>query len=202
LAKVKESVAASLLLTAVLVLAPAVTASAAADVDPDDHPVSGPIDRATYAGALSIGLSEEEVVEVWVSSGGAPQAIDDAVSLGDAADGTSISRDVAPLATVCGTWKNAVAGPGAYWTSLNGCALAGNRGYRAGYTIANVSSVSICSQGKGYNAAGTMGWYGLGCRGSGGEGGGTVPWDNVLAYTQARGMSLSGVTGASYQWKN
>ena len=87
-----------------------------------------------------------------------------------------------------------VAGPGTWWDSVKGCAVAGYNGYRREYHWENTSDVELCTNGNGYNSSHKQAWYSTGCNG----GNPTVPWGNVLAYTQMQGFSLSGVTGASY----
>ena len=74
----------------------------------------------------------------------------------------------------------------------------GYPGYWRPYNWVNTSDMYICTNGRGYNSSAAASWYSTGCNGGVND----VPWGNVLAYTQMQGMSLSGVTGASYDWKS
>lgn len=106
----------------------------------------------------------------------------------------TLGKTVAPMAG-CGETVRAVAGPGVWWNSVQGCAVIGYPGYSREYNWVNTSSGYICTNGRGYTASGVAGWYSTSCSG----GAHLVPWGNTLAYTQMRGMSLSGGIG-TYDW--
>lgn len=177
------------------------TTGAAYAPNHDEPEVSGPIDLDTFEGPLTVEL-DGQLVEINVEYGQAEETVA-ALRAGEASAVQSARSGsvVAPLAVCVETWKNAVAGPGTYWTSANGCSIWGSVGFKKGYDVYNASDVNICSQGKGFNSAGTQGWYGFGCVGSGSTGGGTVAWGNVAANSQVRAQSGSLVTGAAYQWR-
>lgn len=98
----------------------------------------------------------------------------------------------------CSTWQQAVGGPGAWWTSTDGCAVFGYPGYSRWYEWRNQSDVNGCAKGRGYNNA--VIFYSLGCAGPGGGGYAYLPWGNVLMITKAQGYSLSLLTGMGYIW--
>lgn len=176
------------------------TGTAFADdyVEPE---VSGPIDLDTFEGPLTIEV-DGQLVEIDVEYGQAEETVA-AIRAGDlpATQSARSGAVVAPMAICVDTWKNAVAGPGTYWTSANGCSIWGSNGFKKGYEVSNRSDVNLCAQGKGFNSAGTQSWYGFGCASGGSNIGGSVSWGNVVANSQTRAQSMSLVTGAAYQWK-
>ena len=197
----------------VLVGAVALPANAATNttLTPSPAPaVTGSLDLATYAGTLDIATPNGEVI-VTVKAGEGPAVT--AQVRQNASNGVPLARGVeaqqaavtAIAAATCGSRLNEVAGVGYYAKSVQGCAVIGYPGYQREYDWFNTSDVGICALGNGYNASGTQGWYGIGCIDSGKSYYYyyyyySVPWGNTLAYTQVEAMSMSGVTGASYQW--
>ncbi|WP_401000681.1 hypothetical protein [Agromyces sp. GXQ0307] len=118
------------------------------------------------------------------------------VRVADAESGR-LSQAEDGILAACGVWLNGVAGPGIYWESVDGCAVAGYTGYKREYSWDNRSDVLICMQARGWNPSLT--WYGMGCSYDGGTA--LVPWGNSFAYTKVKGLSVSGVTGAGYAWR-
>ena len=82
-------------------------------------------------------------------------------------------------------------------TSVQGCAVAGYPGYQREYSWSKTSDAGLCTKGKGFNSSNAGTWYSTACS----SGNWTVPWGNVLAYTQLQGMSTAGVVGATYDWR-
>lgn len=155
----------------------AVPLAAAPAAVPSTAAVEGQLDPATYEGELIIATDQGDVV-VSVEAGEgalfinrpdgrldslstkAAQIVEDTgVSVADAEAGQLSQADIGILAA-CGVWLNAVAGPGVYWESVDGCAVAGYPGYYREYSWANGSSMLICVQARGWNPSLT--WYGLG----------------------------------------
>jgi len=178
----------------------AATASTNAAMDAEKVSVShmgGSLDPETYSGALLVATPEGDEVPVMVNSGEAPEVI--ARIRTESANGTlAASRDMSVAAVSCGVFVNAVALPFSYSTSPQGCAVAGYPGYQREYRWNNTSDVELCTQGKGFVNNGTLEVYqSTGCT----SGAYSVSWGNSLAYTQMKGMSLSGATGAAYQFR-
>ncbi|PZF10427.1 hypothetical protein DEI98_09240 [Curtobacterium sp. MCLR17_034] len=178
----------------------AATESTTAAMDSEKESVShmgGTLDPETYSGALLVATPEGDEVPVMVKSGEAPEAI--ARIRTQAVDGTlATSREMSAAAVSCGVFVNAIASPFGYAVSPQGCAVAGYRGYQREYRWNNTSDVELCAQGKGFVNNGTTEVYqSTGCT----SGAYSVSWGNSLAYTQMKGMSLSGVTGAAYQFR-
>jgi hypothetical protein len=157
------------------------------------------LDPATYEGILVVVTDIGEFV-VKVRKGEAALFLNRPdgkfSSLSEAAK-EIIRRSMAPEID-CGQWVRSVAGPGVYWDSIDGCAVAGYPGYVREYSWSNGSDMMVCVQGRGWNDSGAI-WGSLGCSDQGATFG--VHWGNSLAYTKVRGMSLSGVTGAAYSWR-
>jgi hypothetical protein len=99
----------------------------------------------------------------------------------------------------CTDWNRSFAGPGVYWESSDGCAVVGYPGYMRYMSWENGSDMLICTQGRGWDGS-TARWTGMGCS-YGGNSDVQIPWGNSLAYTKAKGMSVSGVTSAVYVWR-
>jgi hypothetical protein len=159
--------------------------------------MGGPLDPETYSGAILVATPEGDEVPIMVESGEAPEAI--ARVRAQAATGTlAVSRDMSIAAVECGKFVNGIASPFGYATSPQGCAVAGYPGYQRQYFWRNTSDVQLCTQGKGFVNNGNLEVYqSTGCT----AGAYSVSWGNSLAYTQMKGMSLSGATGASYQFR-
>lgn len=209
----------SLAVVAVLGAVPAANAgilhaAAAPAAQASTAPVEGQLDPATYEGALIVATDKGDVVVTVEAGEGtlftnradgnvdslpaeAAEIVDNTgVSVADAESGRLSQSEMGTLAS-CGVWLNAVAGPGVYWETVDGCAVAGYPGYKREYSWDNKSDVLICAQGRGWNPSLT--WYGLGCSYDGGTA--SVPWGNSFAYTKVKAMSVSGVTGAGYSWR-
>lgn len=186
----------TLALSAMLVPAANAETEQATDAPITDSPVSGTLDPSTFEGPVLIATESGEYL-TYVNSG---ELINTAQSVrNDVAKGVEpagATTDAAARAT-CGTWHNAVAGPSVWWTSVDGCAVFGYPGYVRYYSWENMSDVSACVQGKGWNSSGAATWTSLGCTDNADV---AVAWGNVLAYTQVKGVSISTVTGAAYQW--
>jgi hypothetical protein len=93
--------------------------------------------------------------------------------------------------------------PGYVWggASVSNTATWGSRGYRQGYawSVGVGSEAQVCVQGWGFDSAHPHGgWFGLGC---GSDGGGTVPWGNVLAMPKLRAKSYS-FLGTAVPWRD
>lgn len=172
--------------------------------------VSGPLNPDTFAGLVLVATTEGEVL-TYVEAGGLQaeaaqirEGVAEGVLVpgldvgpGGAArsDGTAAAQSA--QSGGCGNWQQAVAGITGYAASTNGCAVFGYTGYYRPYSWSKWADASMCVQGKGWSNPTTMTWWGLGCSNNSDV---LVPWGNVLAYTQVRGYSLSGVTGAAYNW--
>lgn len=175
---------------------------------------AGQLDASTFQGNMVVATEGGDVV-VSVDSGEAALFLDrpdgkltslseDAAAIVEAtgiaasdADAGRLSTSEVGILAACGVTLNTLAGPGVYWNSVDGCAVAGYPGYKREYKWDNRSDVLICVQARGWNPGET--WYGLGCSYSGGTQ--SVNWGNSFAYTKVKGMSVSGVTGASYNWR-
>lgn len=161
---------------------------------------NGSLDPDTFEGPVRIATTAGEVL-IKVSAGELPSkaaAVRAEVAEGKLAPSAIKSGpDASILAGGCDNWQLAVAGPFGYANSTPGCAVFGYPGYERIYNWANGSNVQLCVQAKGWNGAGAETWYVLGCQGNQDW---LVPWGNTLAYTQVRGKSLSGATGAGYSW--
>lgn len=161
------------------------------------------LDPATYEGTLIVATPEGDVY-VDVAAGEAALFADrtdgSLESLPEQAQELIASQpqariDAARADGGCGNWQNAVAGPGVYWESVNGCAVIGYNGYQRTYSWSNQGNMTICVQGR----SGSNAWYTLGCAGpGGGHSDVAVPWGNVLNYTKVKGQSVSTVTTAAY----
>lgn len=161
----------------------------------NDHPVTGALDPATFAGSVMI-TTDDGPVYAHVDAGELPgkaESVRDAVAKGKRAS----SMSDAAVAAGCGSWHNAVAGPNVWWTSAQGCAIFGSKGYKHYYSWSNQSDVTACVKGKGFTSSGSVTWKSLGCSSTADV---AVSWGNVLAYSQTKGLSVSVVTGASYRW--
>lgn len=191
-------VAAAISTLAIAPAANATPAPAAATqaVTADVAPPAVALDPSTFSGPLVIAVPSGHEVVVNVKAGDAPKVIAD-VQAADRAGKTQTLGKVMASMSGCGETVHSVAGPGTWWTSVQGCAVAGYNGYNRQYHWENGSDVELCTNGRGYNSSHAAAWYSTGC--SGGDY--SVPWGNVLAYTQMQGFSLSGVTGAAYLWR-
>ena len=173
----------------------------------------GPLDPSTYEGNLIVATDQGDIV-VSVEPGEASLFLDRAdgklnslspkaariveesgVSVLDAEAGVLSEGDIGILAE-CGIWMNSVAGPGVYWTSAYGCAVAGYNGYQRGYNWSTGGTYLICAQGRGWNPGAT--WYGAGCSSTGGSA--LVPWGNTLAYTKMRANAIVAIFPIGYSW--
>jgi hypothetical protein len=137
-------------------------------------------------------------VAVEVKAGDAERVATEVRAAAESGQGQRIASPESARAA-CGIRQNAVASPFGYAESVDGCAVFGYEGYVRGYQWFNTSDVSICVDGRGY-VSGVERWATVGCQSSGGSSTNMVPWGNVLSYTKVRGLSLSGITGGSYQW--
>ncbi len=173
--------------------------------------ISGVLDPSTFEGPVLVATPDGEVL-VEVAAGELEEVAEEI--RGDVAAGiitpsrnlaqgeagalaeASPNTDVGILGT-CSTWQNAVASPFGYALSGTGCAVFGYEGYERQYAWRNNSDVTACLQALGFNSSGAQSWYSLGCTPTSGV---NVSWGNVLAYTQVRGLSVSGATGAGYSW--
>lgn len=182
--------------------------------DVDSSSVEEQLDPATYQGNLSVATDHGDVV-VSVEAGEAAlflnradgsldslsteaaQIVEDSgISVADAEAGV-LSRGEIGVLAACGIWMNAVAGPGVYWETVDGCAVAGYPGYYRGYSWATGGTYLICAQARGWNPGAT--WYGVGCSDT--SGGGSVPWGNSLAYTKMRANAIVTVSPIGYSWR-
>lgn len=196
-------------------VAPAAQATSPATTvaDTSNQSTDGQPDPSTYEGNIIVATDKGDVV-VSVKAGEAALFLDRAdgsldslpakaaqiveqsgVSVEDARAGLLSDADVGILAA-CGIWMNSVAGPGTYWTSVDGCAVAGYPGYYRGYTWSTGGTYLICAQARGWNPGAT--WYGIGCSSTGG--GASVPWGNSFAYTKMRANSILTVFPTGYSW--
>lgn len=98
-----------------------------------DHETSGLIDLATFEGPLTVEV-DGQLVEINVKYGQAEQTVE---ALRSGEEPTALSArsgsEAAPMAICVEEWKNAVAGPGTWWTSANGCSIWGSPGFQKGY---------------------------------------------------------------------
>lgn len=169
-------------------------------VETDNSGAGAPLDPATFEGGVYVATSAGEVL-VDVAAGELPAKAEELRAEADA--GTLLPAEINAANEAeqrrgtCSTWQNAVAGPFGYVNSTTGCAVFGHPGYQRIYNWSNGSDVGLCVQAKGYNSAGAVTWYSLGCAGNQDW---SVAWGNVLAETQVRGFSTSGATGAAYIW--
>lgn len=198
------------LLAAVLLVAIVVTPANAANdnktgagsTSVQSQPLSnGPLDPKTFGGPVFIATPDGEVL-VTVNEGeleAVAAEVRNGVAKGLIETSNATSAVMQPMGG-CSDWENAVASPFGYANSNPGCAVFGYTGYWRYYQWTNTSSVQACVQNKGWSSVDSSNaiWGGMGCSGSGGSG--SIHWGNVLAYTQVRGLSLSGLTGATYQW--
>ena len=156
------------------------------------------LDPATFSGAMEVATPYGNYL-VDVEPGDAARVAEKVREAAATGDAEAFGPPLAPGLS-CGDRINSVAGPGTYWDSVNGCAVFGYPGYQRGYRWYNTSSVTICASGRGYNSKGAAGWYTAGCLSGGASTTRMVPWGNVLSYTKMSALSVSTVTGASYQW--
>jgi len=196
--------------SAALILGSTMTANAAESADfigvaPVSNVEDAQLDPATYEGRLVVATEQGDIV-VNVEAGEAQAFMDrengsvEALSpeANEIIDGGS---KMAARGAGCNVWIDAVAGPNRWAETVDGCAVAGYAGYTLPMSWANKSDVNLCVQGRGWTGAssGTMTWKALGC--GSGAADVKVPWGNSLAYTKARGTSVSVVTGAAYRWR-
>lgn len=173
----------------------------------------GQLDPSTYEGNMIVATDEGDIV-VSVKAGEASLFLDredgsldsltpeaaqivdtSGISVEEAKAGRPSEKDVGILAA-CGIWMNSVAGPGVYWESVDGCAVAGYPGYVRGYTWSTGGTYLICAQARGWSPGAT--WYGIGCSPTGG--GANVPWGNSFAYTKMRANATVSIFGIGYSW--
>lgn len=96
-------------------------------------------------------------------------------------------------------WTVAAAPPGGAWSGAsNGVSLWGSNGLRISYQWQRGNGLTglVCAEAKGY-VNGVATWFGAGCGVSGSV---NVPWGNVLAVTQMRFRSISGI-GVGVTWQ-
>lgn len=120
------------------------------------------------------------------------------------AENRGLSVDGSPAqarVSSCEVWRNAVAIPGGYRNSVNGCALIGaNNSVSVIYAWTRTGGTSkskACVQGKGFNAIHAPIWQNAGC-GTGGSTG--IFWGNVAANKQIRSFASSGLT-VNINWR-
>ncbi|WP_290474030.1 hypothetical protein [Leifsonia sp. 71-9] len=157
--------------------------------------IDGALDPATFAGELIVAVPSGQDVVVTVEAGEAPSVIEE-VQAADATGSPQSHGRVEQSRAGCGETVRSVAGMFGYTTSVQGCAVAGYPGYQRSYSWSKTSDTSVCTKGKGFNGNNAT-WYSTSCS----SGSWSVPWGNVLAYTQMQGMSLAGVVGATYDWR-
>ncbi|MGV3731817.1 MAG: hypothetical protein ACO1N6_00270 [Microcella sp.] len=162
------------------------------------------LDPSTFSGEVIIATTAGEVV-TYVEAGELEKvasAIRDEIAGGASLEEVSAAVSLERGAVVqnsCLSWKNAVAGPGVWWTSAPGCSVFGYPGYRRIYNYSNSSSVGACYRGLGHNGTSTQ-YYTAGCVGAGGSTSQSTAWGNVLMSTRTQGSSLGG-SGSAYQWQ-
>jgi hypothetical protein len=178
-------------LVSVGVLVSAASAAVAAPrVDGGDSEESHLLNPYVYGGELTVAV-QNGFVDVFAEPGQA-RAVIEAVREQPVLD--------RPGASCVKQWRNAVAGPGTWYTSANGCAVAGYAGYQQRYTVSNGSDFDVCAQGKGWNGGAPL-WKGFGCVSAPGTGGGLVAWGNVLGYMQMKAISLGSPFPGGYMWR-
>jgi hypothetical protein len=165
-----------------------------ADPDTDLVP-AGALDPATFEGTLVVAVPSGAEVVVNVKAGQA-ETVAAEIRAADS-DGTLSASPRSPRAVGCGVQVRSVAYPTGYATSVKGCAVMGYPGYKREYKWEVTSDVNICTKGRGFASNNAATWFSTGC----GGGSYSVPWGNVLAYTQMQGLSMSGLTGATYVWR-
>ncbi|GAA0434552.1 hypothetical protein [Leifsonia naganoensis] len=156
---------------------------------------NGALDPATFEGELIVAVPSGHEVIVTVEAGEAPSVIEE-VQAADATGSPQGQGRVVQSRAGCGEKVRSVAGMFGYSTSVQGCAVAGYPGYQRSYSWSKTSDTSVCTKGKGFNGNNAT-WFSTSCS----SGSWSVPWGNVLAYTQMQGMSLAGVVGATYDWR-
>lgn len=188
------ALAAGLTLAALTVVTPAMADDLVEPAPPaEDAPVSGALDPTTFEGEVFV-LTPQGPVQTEVKAGELPTA---AAAIREEVAAGRMTTDAEALKS-CLAWRNAVAGPATWWTSGNGCAIIGYVGSTWGYQWNNASDMMICARGKGFTNNGIY-WPSAGCSNSGG--GVTVQWGNTLAYAQMKGLSISTITAAAYNWR-
>jgi hypothetical protein len=165
-------------------------------VDPEAY--AGPLVVATEAGDILVEVSPGEAAEFLDRADGRLESLSVAARriVADAGVDLDSGLGVNAVDAECNVWQREVATPFVYMPSLDGCAVVGYPGYSRPYRWQNWSSVTVCVQGRGWAPGET--WRSIGCSGDGGST--IVPWGNSIAYTKVKAMSVSGATGAAYNW--
>jgi hypothetical protein len=179
------------------VIASSAVASTVTEASQPVMDAKSPLDPATYAGKLAVATPVGDVM-VTVDAGEAPSMIRDIRSAAERGEAGSFGP-VLRAGTGCGSMVRSVAGPGIYWVTVDGCAVAGYPGYKREYRWNNRSDVLMCADGRGFTSSGARTWYSASCTYDTATV--SVPWGNVLAYTEMQAMSGSGATGAAFEWR-
>lgn len=199
--KFASAVAAAILVgIGVIAGAPAANATLSArNPAPQEAPsgtIDGPLDPTSFEGELIVAVPSGREIIVHVEKGEAPELIEQ-VRSEDAAGISPTRGRILQARAGCGEKVRSVAGQFGWMTSVQGCAVAGCPGYQREYAWSKTSDTGLCTKGKGFNSTNTATWYSTACSG----GNWSVPWGNVLAYTQMQGLSTAGVVGATYDWR-